>query len=99
MKHFIKSIVPQLLLEFLRVKRRAKNIRQRSAKEIFTSYKEIKFWQSKESVSGDGSELEVTKDLRIALEDLLNFLDIRTMLDIPCGDFNWMKAVNLKHVI
>jgi hypothetical protein len=98
MKHIIKLITPELVLDFFRAKRRAKNKAIQSAKEIFTAYKDTNFWKSSESVSGDGSELSVTKFLRIGLEQLIASLEIKTILDIPCGDFNWMKAVNLDGV-
>ena len=32
------------------------------------------------------------------LEGLLRELDIRSMLDIPCGDFNWMKKLDLEDI-
>ena len=48
-----------------------------------------------ESISGDGSGMEATASLREALPSLLTDLGVRRMADIPCGDWNWMKAVDL----
>jgi hypothetical protein len=48
-----------------------------------------------ESVSGPGSTLEQTKTLRERLPLLIESLDIRSLLDAPCGDFNWMQHVAL----
>jgi hypothetical protein len=55
-------------------------------------------WSSKESVSGTGSELEITKDLRLGLQNLLKKYNIKSMLDAPCGDFNWMKEMDLSNI-
>jgi len=55
-------------------------------------------WSSKESVSGTGSELDITKDLRIGLQNLLKKYNIKTMLDVPCGDFNWVKEIDLSGI-
>lgn len=48
-----------------------------------------------ESKSGPGSSIKATERLRPFISRLLQELHVRTMLDIPCGDFNWMKETNL----
>lgn len=53
------------------------------------------FWGEIESVSGPGSTLEQTQTIRDALEKLIKNLAIKSILDLPCGDFNWMKHVDL----
>lgn len=45
------------------------------------------------SWSGPGSDLEQTATIRRVLPGLLRDLDVRTVLDIPCGDFHWMQTV------
>lgn len=60
----------------------------------FTRFFETNCFGSEESVSGEGSTLEQTKILRVKLADLLKKLDVKTFLDAPCGDFNWMKYVD-----
>lgn len=47
-----------------------------------------------ESVSGSGSSMHQTELLRKDLQLFLNNYNIKKFLDLPCGDFNWMKAVN-----
>lgn len=64
-------------------------------KEIFTDYYKNNTWQGKESISGPGSDFEQTKFLIPELSILLKELKIKTMLDAPCGDFNWMRKVDL----
>ena len=55
-------------------------------------------WGSAESLSGSGSELKNTVVLRKELSILLLKYQIKSILDIPCGDFNWMKEVNLTNI-
>ncbi|MEK7163047.1 MAG: methyltransferase domain-containing protein [Patescibacteria group bacterium] len=64
-------------------------------KKEFTRIYKTNHWGSNESFSGPGSELRQTIVIREELPILFNEFNIRSMLDIPCGDFNWMKKVNL----
>ena len=48
-----------------------------------------------QSLSGPGSDLESTEELREILPIVLNGLGVRVLLDAGCGDFNWMKAIEL----
>jgi len=63
--------------------------------EIFRDIYRGNLWGNVESVSGDGSELEVTTGLREALPALFHDYEVESLLDAPCGDFNWMKTVAL----
>jgi len=67
-------------------------------KNIFTNIYKTNKWNSKESISGTGSELKVTENLRKELPTIINDLNIKSILDLPCGDFNWMSKVDLKGV-
>lgn len=63
---------------------------------IFTEIYKTKGWGKKWfSRSGRGSDIIHTKRIRSELPKLLNQLQIKTMLDIPCGDFYWMKEMDL----
>jgi hypothetical protein len=48
-----------------------------------------------ETVSGAGSTLAYTIELRKMLPSLLNRLSVKMILDVPCGDFNWFKHVDI----
>jgi SAM-dependent methyltransferase len=69
-----------------------------SIKETFTDIYENNLWTSSESSSGIGSELKNTELIRNELPYLFQKFDIKSMLDIPCGDWNWMKKVDLSNV-
>jgi SAM-dependent methyltransferase len=55
-------------------------------------------WGSAESKSGSGSELGATETLRSYLPDLFTRLKVERFLDAPCGDWNWMRHVDLSRV-
>ncbi|HEX8452045.1 MAG TPA: class I SAM-dependent methyltransferase [Longimicrobium sp.] len=63
--------------------------------EIFSEIHRSNAWASPESVSGRGSILERTVVIRRELPGLLAGVGARSLLDAPCGDFNWMRHVDL----
>ena len=69
-----------------------------SLKNVFTEiYLENK-WTSTESVSGIGSEYDNVLKLIEELPILFKKFNIGSILDIPCGDYNWMKHVDLSNI-
>jgi SAM-dependent methyltransferase len=62
---------------------------------LFEKIYDLHHWYDEESKSGPGASLYQTKTVRAALSNLLKDLHIKTFLDIPCGDFNWMKEVDM----
>ena len=66
--------------------------------EVFTSIYRHNKWHGKESVSGVGSGSDQTEGVISELPGVLEELEVATLLDVPCGDFNWMRAVDLGHV-
>jgi SAM-dependent methyltransferase len=67
-------------------------------KEVFTNIYESNLWTSEESRSGLGSELKSTEVIRKELPELFKKFKIESVLDIPCGDFNWMQHVDMNNV-
>ena len=66
-----------------------------STQEIFTDIYHNCGWHNRESDSGPGSTLNETRIIREKLIKLLKKLNAKSLLDAPCGDFNWMKEVDL----
>jgi SAM-dependent methyltransferase len=62
---------------------------------VFSDHYTDNGWDNAESRSGEGSTLQATEAVRAALPKLISDYDIATVLDIPCGDFNWMSQVDL----
>ena len=64
----------------------------------FTRVYNKKMFGKSTSVSGPGSTLESTFEIRKAIPKLINEYKINSIADVPCGDLNWMKEVDLKNV-
>lgn len=62
---------------------------------VFTEFYQTNRWGDSETVSGPGSTLDRTVTLRAGLPALLAKYECRSLLDIPCGDLNWMKTLEL----
>lgn len=70
-------------------------LRQKKARQIFTEYYNTNRWGDKESLSGPGSRLERTITIREEMPGLVKQFNVNSILDIPCGDFNWMRLIDL----
>jgi SAM-dependent methyltransferase len=66
--------------------------------ERFALLHELGIYHHPESASGAGSTLAETASLRAALPDLLRSEGVRSLLDLPCGDFHWLSRVDLAGV-
>jgi len=92
------SKMPSILKTFARsaeqLARRVLTPRAYMASTFAPFYTENR-WADDESVSGPGSSLARTAKLRSELPLLLQELGARRLLDVPCGDFNWMKDTTL----
>ena len=66
-----------------------------SLEQTFTEIYRSSLWGSKESRSGPTSSLERTSQLRDNLPTLFKTLEITSIFDAGCGDWNWMRSVNL----
>jgi len=67
-------------------------------KQVFTRIYLQNRWAAKETVSGPGSTLQYTEGLRRQLPVLLRSLQVKSLLDVPCGDFHWMQHVDLSGI-
>jgi len=62
-------------------------------RRVFTKIFHSNAWGSAESVSGPGSTRARGDSFSGDIVDLVQSLGVRTLLDAPCGDFNWMDRV------
>lgn len=70
-----------------------------NAKEAFTHIYNNKTWVGHwETRDGYGSTLEYTVTIRETLPPLLKKYKIKSMLDASCGEFTWMRTVDLTGV-
>lgn len=73
-------------------------ILERKYQSAFSQIYNDRYWGSDESVSGGGSTFEATSRVRAILPAVLKQKEISTLLDVPCGDFNWMRQVDLDEI-
>lgn len=66
----------------------------KNSSEVFKDVYEKNIWESNESNSGGGSMLKGTITIREQLPIIISKYSINNMLDVPCGDYNWMKEVD-----
>lgn len=100
-KQYLKKNFPiaKKILDFwrninqtLRVQYRELN--PRPMDKVFSHISQTNYWYGSDSLSGHGSDLASTEYLRKNLPDFLKQFYIKTILDIPCGDFVWMKLLD-----
>jgi hypothetical protein len=63
--------------------------------KIFTNIYHTNPWGCEESHSGAGSTILATMAIREAIPKFIEKYEIKSILDLPCGDFNWMRKVDL----
>jgi len=62
-----------------------------NAEDRFTYIYEANRWKNGESRSGIGSTVSNTQNLREELPGLIQNYGFESLLDAPCGDFNWFR--------
>ena len=95
-KYFLFKIRHFLNTTYYLRKLKFKKFKQYS--DLFEYYYEKNIWGNTESVSGYGSTINYTENLRNGLEKVIIDFEIKSIIDAPCGDFNWMNSVNLENV-
>jgi len=92
-KNQIKEQFPWLIDPIRQIK--AVWRRSESMEEHFTRSYQTHWFGGTESHSGIGSGMEATRYIRDDLPGIVADLDARSFLDIPCGDYYWMKSIDL----
>jgi len=94
----LSSINPINLYVNQKSKKRKERLSGRTTESVFTEIYQKNLFKGNESRSGSGSNIEQTEIIRKELTDLVAELKIQSMLDIPCGDFFWLKEVVLDSI-
>ncbi len=71
---------------------------QSHMERVFSRMHARNSWGNPESRSGPGSTVARTERLRPELSLLLKEVKVRSVLDVPCGDFNWMRFTQLPSI-
>ena len=59
---------------------------------------DMKIKHNNESLSGPGSHINNTHEIVYLINQTLNKHNIKNILDLGCGDWNWFKTIELKDV-
>ena len=101
MKKILRKVVPTRVLD-ARTKRRyskdASRFKDWDIDEVFTDIYQKNSWGIEETLSGQGSTIEQMRPILHEIEEVFQSLEINSLLDLPCGDFNWMEHVNLSGI-
>lgn len=98
MRRIARAAVPESLRAWLYRRHFDRKLSNSGDPEVvFQRIYDLNWWNSSESRSGPGSELAATRVFRHTLSEWLgrHADEIGTLLDAPCGDFNWMRYVAL----
>jgi hypothetical protein len=64
-------------------------------KHKFARIYDRNLFRGAESLSGRGSDLDQTRTIEVEIPVILRELQIRSLLDVPCGDQNWIRRIDL----
>lgn len=101
LKQKYKNLIPNFWLDHLskwRYRPEKSSFFGQGMKEVFESIYQNNHWGGSESKSGQGSTFESSLKAKNAVETILTDYNIQSVLDIPCGDFNWMKEIDLNSI-
>ncbi len=80
-------------------RKRAKVFAAEGIESIFTEIYKTNYWANDESVSGSGSTIRYTENLRHELPGLFSKFSVKTVFDAPCGDLNWMSTLLSRDIL
>jgi len=92
-KNLVKNVFPGLIpiVRWIKIKMHM----FRHPESVFTDIYKKNAWGDAESLSGPGSNLAQSKIIRAELPGLMREFGARSVMDIPCGDYYWMREIQL----
>jgi hypothetical protein len=91
----LHALLRRLSASFLYNRASVRDVAYLDIRSKFTKVYEDNVFGGVESRSGEGSNLVQTEVIRDEIPKLLAELEVETLLDAPCGDWNWMRATKL----
>src|SRR4051812_14952961 len=68
---------------------------RRGLRSKFEYIFQTNLWGAEETQSGLGSSVDATRQVRSALVQVCSDYDVKSLLDLPCGDASWIHRANL----
>ena len=75
-----------------------KAVKRIARREYFNEVYNQNLFSGSESLSGPGSTISETEEVRRIISHVLNKFECTSLLDLPCGDFTWMREMTLDGV-
>ena len=72
---------------------KSKFINEKKLNDRFLIIYKNNYWDNSETVSGPGSTLKNTVNLRKKLKKVIKNYNIKSIFDAPCGDCNWIEKI------
>lgn len=94
---FLPRVITEKLKRFM-LWRYRKFLAGKTVEEVFTGIYEKGVWGTKNIRSGGGSTVEHTIEIIQLLPGLFKRYQIKSILDLPCGDFSWMQNMELSAI-
>lgn len=94
----IAKKMPLLPLVYRSFRSRLFREKPKNTEQVFTEIYEHNKWKGKGSVSGTGSDNDQTRIIIEEIPAVIRDFGVSKVLDIPCGDFYWMKNVSLDDI-
>ena len=97
MNKYLINLIEKIFFKIKRLTFEKFIFKSKNKKKVFEKIYKYKYWGSKESISGPGSNLKRANNLITNLPNILKKYQIETIFDAPCGDLNWiMEILNQK---
>jgi hypothetical protein len=74
-------------------------LKSKNTEQVFSDIYRNNLWGGEDSISGTGSDVCQTSVIVKEFPYVFRDYGISTVLDIPCGDFFWMKNVDLSNIV
>lgn len=101
MKRLLKRVLPHFLLDRIAKRsylKRNSTFEKNDIQSVFTSIYNTNHWDNNSSISGPGSTNDRTKSVISGLNSFIEQENISSVMDIPCGDFHWIKQLNFDNI-
>ena len=86
----------------LKLYKKSKILKKKKLSDRFEYIYKNNYWGDPESVSGPGSSFKNSEKIAKSLKNIIKKYEIKTIIDAPCGDCNWIKKTienrNLKYL-
>jgi len=100
-KKNLKKFIPLLILDYyakIKYSTHKSKFKNKSIEHVFSQIYTTEYWNYKESISGPGSSVKQTEKIIDEINRIVTELNISSILDVPCGDFNWIRYIDFSKI-